>query len=90
MPLTQKTRKAVYQRDNYHCRSCNNTQGLHPHHIKFASAGGEDTMENLVTVCWLCHRAIHDGFLRVHVEEVCSKFEGSYTIRFERLKGWTP
>jgi 5-methylcytosine-specific restriction endonuclease McrA len=64
--------------------------GLHPHHIKYKSAGGEDTLDNLVTLCWKCHRAVHDGFLKVTVHEVCSKFEGSYMVKFERMGGWAP
>ncbi len=82
--------KEVYERDNWHCRSCNNTQSLQPHHIKFRSHGGKDVLDNLVTLCWNCHRAVHDGFLKCWIEEVCSKFEGSYTVKFERLRGWKP
>jgi predicted restriction endonuclease len=89
MALSASIRKAVYQRDNYRCRVCNNSNGLHPHHIKYKSAGGTDTLDNLLTVCFACHRAIHDGFLKVIVQEVCSKFEGSYTVKFERMRGWT-
>jgi hypothetical protein len=90
MALSVKTRQAVYQRDNYHCRHCNNTMGLHPHHIKYKSAGGSDELDNLVCLCWVCHRAVHNGFLKCWIEEVCSKFEGSYTVKFERLREWKP
>ena len=43
--------RAVYQRDNWHCRHCNNSNGLDPHHVKFASAGGTDTLDNLIALC---------------------------------------
>jgi hypothetical protein len=29
------------------------------HHVEFVSAGGEDSLGNLVPVCPLCHRVIH-------------------------------
>lgn len=33
---------------------------LAPHHIIFRSQGGEDTLENLITLCAHHHRRIHD------------------------------
>ncbi len=29
------------------------------HHIIHRSKGGDDSLENLVTLCWNCHRAQH-------------------------------
>lgn len=81
--------RQCFERDGWKCVHCNNRAGLHPHHIMFRSAGGEDTLDNLVTLCWKCHSAIHDGFLKCERIEICSKFEGSYTVKFTRLRGWT-
>ena len=74
--------KEVYERDNWHCRHCNSTVSLQPHHIKFRSQGGKDTLDNLVTLCWTCHRAVHDGFLKITIDPDLG------TIHFERLKGF--
>ena len=74
--------KEVYERDNWHCRHCNSTASLQPHHIKFRSQGGKDTLDNLVTLCWTCHRAVHDGFLKITIDPDLG------TIHFERLKGF--
>lgn len=76
------TSQSVFMRDGWKCRHCNNRAGLHPHHIVYRSAGGTDTMDNLVTLCWICHRAVHDGFLTCerHMDKVV----------FERLRGWKP
>jgi 5-methylcytosine-specific restriction endonuclease McrA len=74
--------KECYERDNWHCRSCNRTQSLQPHHIKFRSHGGTDTLDNLVTLCWQCHRAVHDGFLKITIDSDLG------TIHFERMKGF--
>lgn len=86
MALSKTLRRQCFERDGYHCRVCNNTKGLHPHHIKYKNAGGEDTLENLLTVCWICHRAIHDGFLKCGVGWVDGKADWVFT----RLRGWKP
>lgn len=74
--------KEAYERDNWHCRSCNNTASLTPHHIKFRSHGGTDTLDNLLTLCWRCHRNLHDGFLVITIDQDTSE------IHFERKKGF--
>jgi 5-methylcytosine-specific restriction endonuclease McrA len=80
--LSAKVRLACYRRDGFACRHCNRRAGLHPHHILHKGRGGEDTVDNLVTLCWKCHGAHHDGLLLV--ERVGDK------IIFTRLRGWTP
>ena len=64
-------RKAVFARDNYTCRCCNRGGGsyidvMEAHHIipVFLNKGlnadvAGDVMDNLITVCILCHRMIH-------------------------------
>ena len=74
--------KEAYERDNWHCRSCNNTASLTPHHIKFRSHGGTDTLGNLLTLCWNCHRNLHDGFLAITIDPDTAE------IHFERKKGF--
>lgn len=78
---------SVYDRDDWKCRCCNNRNGLHPHHVVYASHGGPDTLDNLVTLCWRCHRAAHDGFLRI---EVVEKKLTDLVVKFWRQKGWKP
>jgi len=54
-------RAAVLARDNSTCRICGVWQQRPAlHHIQYRSGGGEDTVDNLITVCWLpgtnnCH-----------------------------------
>lgn len=48
----------------YLCRRCD-TLGVtrpadHWHHLLPRSAGGPNTAENLIPVCFTCHRWIHD------------------------------
>jgi 5-methylcytosine-specific restriction endonuclease McrA len=65
-------RRAVLERDGHRCRvaGCGSTRFLAVHHREPRSAGGANTIENLVTLCARCHRAIHDmgGPARRHAE----------------------
>jgi len=62
------TRKQVYalvtRRDHGRCRVCGKPS-THHHHIRFRSAGGSDSSENLVSLCVWCHQKIHDHDLTV-------------------------
>lgn len=50
----------VFDRDNYLCVECGSNQlDRAPHHKIFKSQGGEDTEENLVTLCVKCHGLAH-------------------------------
>ena len=52
--------KQVLSRDGWKCRSCGSRNNLHVHHIQFRSQQGEDTTENLCTLCASCHRGCHE------------------------------
>lgn len=34
---------------------------MEKHHIKSKGAGGSDTLQNRLCLCWLCHRKVHSG-----------------------------
>lgn len=45
-----------------HCEWCGRTdRPLQHHHIRFRSAGGGDTLENLILLCDACHRDLAHG-----------------------------
>lgn len=48
-------RCATFERDGHRCRKCGSPSGLEAHHIKERGDGGGDAIENLVTLCALCH-----------------------------------
>jgi hypothetical protein len=63
-----KLREQVYIRDGGICRAtgkplelwdANPYRQMHPHHIKFRSAGGEDTTANVITLDPKIHDEIH-------------------------------
>lgn len=65
------TRRAVLERDNYQCRACG-TGGenrLQLHHWVYRSRGGTHDPSNLVTVCFRCHRKIHEAKLDIYLKE---------------------
>lgn len=59
-------RQYVLKRDNYTCQCCGahstKTKGikLHVHHIETRRTGG-NAPNNLVTLCTVCHKALHAG-----------------------------
>lgn len=48
-------RLEVYDRDGWRCRHCGATEPLSLDHIHPHSLGGEDTLENLQTLCRPCN-----------------------------------
>lgn len=48
-------RAAIYERDEYACLMCGSTDDLTLDHIYPWSKGGEDTLENLRTLCRSCN-----------------------------------
>ena len=45
----------VLARDNYDCQQCGRFCLAPPHHVKKVSQGGDDVIENMVTLCTYCH-----------------------------------
>lgn len=59
--IPEDIRSEVLERDNHQCTECTSTENLHLHHIIYASKGGEDIVENLITLCIRCHMEKHQG-----------------------------
>jgi hypothetical protein len=53
----------IYERDRARCQSpCCGRRDVTPHHLRFRSCGGDDTDENLISLCTFCHlEGIHRG-----------------------------
>jgi 5-methylcytosine-specific restriction endonuclease McrA len=87
MSLPKEISTAVFKRDKFRCRHCWVRDNLHPHHVVFKSQGGSDALNNLLTLCFVCHRALHDGKLNM---EVRGLLQQDLIVRFTRIKGWKP
>ena len=51
----RNVRDEVLERDGYRCTVCGGQEELDVHHIKPKRKGGQDVLENLVTMCEKCH-----------------------------------
>ena len=49
----------VLERDNWRCQWCGQIEGLQVHHIQPRSRLGDDTDENLIALCVVCHQKAH-------------------------------
>ena len=56
--MDNKLRAKVLERDRFRCRGCTTGSG-ELHHIVFRSHGGQDTEDNLITLCRGCHDQAH-------------------------------
>jgi 5-methylcytosine-specific restriction endonuclease McrA len=85
--LYEHNKQQMYRRDNWHCRHCNCSSSLTPHHVIYQSAGGVDTLDNLLTLCLKCHNDVHEGRLRI---EILRRTTNNLVVKFWKLKGWKP
>jgi 5-methylcytosine-specific restriction endonuclease McrA len=70
----RKVYAAVDKRDGRACRLCGRktnpeATGLldrgHRHHLTYRSKGGQDSTDNLLTLCASCHHGVHSGRIRI-------------------------
>ena len=59
-PLSYESlRQQILSRDGWRCQSCGAMTNLEVHHKEFRSHSGEDSEENLITLCAGCHSSLH-------------------------------
>jgi 5-methylcytosine-specific restriction endonuclease McrA len=51
--------RAILLRDGWRCQVCGTRSHLEVHHQQFRSRSGDDTEENLITLCHDCHSGEH-------------------------------
>jgi 5-methylcytosine-specific restriction endonuclease McrA len=54
-------RDRVLRRDGWRCQFCGSKTNLEVHHQTFRSHSGDDSEDNLITLCTDCHSSIHTG-----------------------------
>ena len=61
----------VFERDGWKCRvsGCGSRAHLQCHHRQYRSHGRVDSMENLISVCHVCHERAHRGLELVFDQE---------------------
>ena len=55
----ENLRQLVLRRDGWRCQSCGTMSNLEVHHHEFRSHSGDDSEENLITLCAACHALVH-------------------------------
>jgi len=55
----ERLMKRVLERDGWRCRKCGSPKDLRVHHKVRRSQQGNDSLDNLVTLCAYCHMAEH-------------------------------
>lgn len=55
----QALRQQVLRRDGWRCQLCGAMTNLEVHHRKFRGRAGDDSEENLITLCVSCHGKMH-------------------------------
>jgi len=51
--------RQVLERDGWRCQACGSMQHLQVHHQQSRSHSGDDSDENLITLCVGCHKLAH-------------------------------
>jgi 5-methylcytosine-specific restriction endonuclease McrA len=59
--LYENLREQVLRRDGWRCQSCGSRSNLEVHHKEFRGQGGNDSEENLITLCARCHQLLHES-----------------------------
>lgn len=59
--LYEHLRQQVLCRDGWRCQSCGAMSNLEVHHRELRSQSGDDSEQNLITLCTACHSIVHRG-----------------------------
>jgi len=57
--MYEKLRNQVLHRDGWRCQACGAMSNLEVHHKEFRSRSGDDSSQNLITLCTACHAGVH-------------------------------
>jgi ATP-dependent DNA helicase RecQ len=55
----ERLRQQVLRRDGWRCQSCGAMSNIEVHHREFRSRSGDDSEQNLITLCSACHHEEH-------------------------------
>lgn len=69
LSITPATKRAVYERDNHCCVLCGSPYGQPNAHYISRGQGGLGVEQNIVTLCWDCHRAYDQSSERDSIHE---------------------
>ena len=65
-------RQQMLRRDGWRCQLCGSMSNLEVHHQQFRSHSGDDSDENLVTLCRSCHNETHNNVTLIRKKSHCA------------------
>ena len=76
----RKKDKKLINKKKHGCEFCGKKNcWTNTHHIKSKGAGGDDTEDNLIELCGVCHRKVHDGIIsKQELREKVKRRKNSY------------
>lgn len=63
----QSLRLLALERDHFKCTICDSKHRLQVHHLKYRAKFEHSLLEDVVTLCRLCHKAAHHRINRKHL-----------------------
>lgn len=88
-PARIVSRKTVKECRKPFCERCGRKAVGEPHHIRPRSLGGSDIKENLIQLCFDCHRSAHNGKLSyVELVQIVAVREGATPREVCKKIGW--
>lgn len=71
---------------------CKSGENLHAHHIRFRSQQGDDSAENLITLCNDCHDSLHDKNILIVAKSgnLDEPVDANAGVKIILLNGWKP
>lgn len=54
-----RIRGSILERDGHTCQKCGRREHLHVHHVQPLGEGGDNSSNNLITLCRDCHKEEH-------------------------------
>lgn len=74
----ENVKSYVLYRDNYECKYCkgkSKDNRLEVHHIVQRKDGGSNNQENLITLCSLHHKQVHEGKILLNTKGIKKKYK---------------
>ncbi len=80
-------RKKTFERDDFTCQKCSTSQNakLEAHHINLRSMGGKNELNNLITLCSICHYLAPNG-KESFATYIAEKIDGNILNSFRKYK----
>ena len=84
--ISKKVKDIVWERDNHQCIICGSHQAMPNSHFIRRSQGGLGIEENIVTMCFRCHRMYDQGSDRKAIETYTENYLKSKYPNWDKSK----